>query len=437
MTGTISFGGIGSGMDTEGIVTGLVNASKGPIEQLQKRASALDAAVASLSEVSSLVANLKKSVTALSDPNEVASYKGESDDDSVAVSVNGAALPGVFQVEVEQLARAHRAYSDAFASATDALGMSGNMSFTMGSGETFEIEVGTDDSLNSIVSSINAQTNAAAASVFYDGAQYRLQVRSMDTGDANSIAVSGTTLGLENNVVQEARDARAYIDGYLVTSSTNQIAGAMQGVTMGLRAENTGPVTITVASDPDAMKSKVQDMVTAFNNVMKKIHVAAGFGENEGTVTELRGDSALRAVTSRMSEALVTRVGGGRYQSLASIGVKLNNDGTLQFDSTKFNKALEDDPAAVKEVMAGPEGQDGAMDVMQDLATALTAPDGLLTTRKQMLESRGRTIDERIDTEQKRLDRYAESLRKQFVSMDTTVAGNYAELDYLTRLYSG
>jgi len=41
---TITFGGVGSGLDTESIVTGLVNASKGPLTQIQTQASGLTSA---------------------------------------------------------------------------------------------------------------------------------------------------------------------------------------------------------------------------------------------------------------------------------------------------------------------------------------------------------------------------------------------------------
>jgi flagellar capping protein FliD len=51
MTGTISFGGIGSGIDTEGIVTGLVNANSVALDRINARITQASQAATSISEL--------------------------------------------------------------------------------------------------------------------------------------------------------------------------------------------------------------------------------------------------------------------------------------------------------------------------------------------------------------------------------------------------
>src|SRR5690606_17569626 len=175
MAGTISFGGIGSGMDVEGIVNGLVQASSGTLSGLKSRAAATQAAVSTLGEVSSLLSKLASATGALKDPRNVASYSATASSDALTVTANGAALPGSFDVVVEQLARAHRGYSDAFASKSDALGQEGSLTIQLGD-ESNEVEVEASDSLEDVARKINALGLKVSATTFYVGSQFRLQI---------------------------------------------------------------------------------------------------------------------------------------------------------------------------------------------------------------------------------------------------------------------
>ena len=45
MPGAVTFGGVGSGIDVEGLISGLVNASKGPLNAAQTRLNDAKAAI--------------------------------------------------------------------------------------------------------------------------------------------------------------------------------------------------------------------------------------------------------------------------------------------------------------------------------------------------------------------------------------------------------
>src|SRR5690606_26856512 len=211
MAGTISFGGIGSGMDVEGIVKGLVQASSGSISGLKSRAAATQAAVSTLGEVSGLLSKLASATGALKDPRNVAGYSATTSSDGLTATANGTALPGSFDVVVEQLARAHRSYSDGFAEKTEALGQAGTLEIQVGE-ESAAIEIEETDSLEDIARKINGTGLRVSATMFSTGSEYRLQVSGLDTGAENAVTLTetGTTLGLgkPENVAQEARDAR-------------------------------------------------------------------------------------------------------------------------------------------------------------------------------------------------------------------------------------
>ncbi len=443
MPGTISFGGIGSGIDTEGIVNGLVGASSGAVSSLKSRAASTHAAVSTLSDLGSMLATLKTSLEALDEPSDAASYTASSSSTAIGVSALGTAQPGSYAIDVTSLAKEQRTYTDAFASSTTALGQSGNLDITVGTDGPVSITIDAADTLEDIVGKINSSSARVNASVFYDGTNYYMQVSGQDTGTANAIsfAETTTTLGLTTpaNTKQAASDAVVSIDGFTVTRSTNQISGAIQGLTLDLTETTTSPVTVSVAADPDGLQTKLESLVTAYNAVVDKIQATAGYGSIKPTNPVLAGDSMLRGLGTKLSAALQTVVAGsGNYQTLGSIGLTADKSGKLSLDSAKFSTAVQTDPDSVKQMLAGVTGNDGAMDVFRDVVGNFTETGtGLLDMRKETLEERADSLDDRVAAEEKRLERYADLLRKQFSSMDTRVAASNAQMDYLIQLYSG
>lgn len=444
MTGTISFGGVGSGMDTEGIVNGLIQADSGPLNALKTKQTDTDAAVSALSNISSLLSTFRTSVNALADARSVGSYTATSSSAAVVASANGAALPGAYDVEVLALAKEQRNYSQKFSSHDAALGLSGTLTLQVGSGTAVNVDVKATDTLDDIVSSINSKGGRFTASTFNDGENYRLQLRGLDTGAANAITISGLDLGLNDpdadgfgGKVQAAQDSKVKIDGMTVSRGTNQVVGAIQGVTLALTQLTTSPIQLRVDSDPSALQTKIQSVVSSYNAVITKIHQTAGYGTTAGSNTVLKGDSTLRTIAQQMSNAVLSQVtGGGTFSNLKDIGISLGRDGTLSLDSATLSKAVSRDAASVSNVLAGPGSGKGVMDIMSSLADGITTDKGILTLRSDSLSQNSKRIATRVTAEQDRLNREAENLRKQFTSMDSTVAGNNAQLKYLQNLYN-
>lgn len=444
MVGTITFGGIGSGMDTEGIVSALVNVERSGQVGLSNKLSATNSAVSNLSSISSLLSKLKSAADALDTASEVGSYKATSSNNAIAVSANGLATPGKYSLEVLKLAKEQRTYSDTISSATTALGQAGTLRLQVGSGSPTDIAIGATDKLDDVISKINSAGLRVSASSFFDGSDFRIQLRGQDTGAANAVTITelGTTLGFNSagNTKQTAQDAEVRIDGangFTVKSTTNQVTGMIPGVTLALTAETSEAVTVAVDSDPEGLKTKVKALVDAYNAVITKVKDTAGSGGIKPQDQVLAGDSTLRSLVSRMSRSLQTDIGGsGNYQTLGSAGLSLDRFGKLSLDSVKFDKALAADAAGVSKLFAGTDAAKGVMDVVSEVADAFTARDkGLLTIKSNALGDQNKRLQARIDREEVRINRYAELLRKQFTTMDTQVAGWNAQGNYLSGLW--
>ncbi|HKQ71026.1 MAG TPA: flagellar filament capping protein FliD, partial [Polyangiaceae bacterium] len=374
---------------------------------------------------------------ALSTTQGLSSFTASSSGAAVVASANGNALPASYSISVGALAKEQRTYSAKFSTSSDPLNQTGTLAVKIGSGTATNIGITATDSLDSIAAKINATQIRASASVFYDGTAYRLQIRGVDTGAANALTLTetGTSLDLNGDgstpsggkTVQSATDASLSVDGFTITRSTNQIVGVVPGVTLALTAETTSPVTVSVATDPNALRTKVSAFVNAFNGVINSIHTVAGYGTQKASNSTLAADSTLRSVNDRLNAAARVSASSGTFRNLNDIGISLNRDGTLKFDESKFVKAMSADAASVVAMLARPAGatSGGLMADLKDIAASLTASDtGMIATHGKAFDARAKTLDLRATSEQARLDSYATNLRKQFTAMNQRAAAS-------------
>src|SRR6187399_351990 len=187
---TVTFGGVGSGLDTESIVTGLVNASQGPLKQIKSQATGLTTVNTSLSTIASLLSKLQTALEAVDEVQEVGSYSASSSSTAIVASATGSASPGSYQISVDRLASEQRSYSNGFASSSTALALSGSLDFSVGGGTATSIALDAGDTLDSIAAKINSSGAHVSASILNDGSVSRLQIRGLDTGAANAITFS-------------------------------------------------------------------------------------------------------------------------------------------------------------------------------------------------------------------------------------------------------
>jgi flagellar hook-associated protein 2 len=437
-----SLSNVGSGIDVQSLISGLVAASSGPLNALQTKQTSTTSAISTLSGVGTALSSLQTAVSALNTPQQVGSYAATSSSSAIAASASGSALPGNYSVTVSQLAQEQRTYSNTFSSASTALGQAGTLTLQVGTGTAASVQIASTDTLDQIANKINAAGLRVTAATFFDGTSYRLQIRGLDSGAANNIAItqcSGVSLGFDNpdNTVQKAQDSIIQLDGFNIQRSTNQVVGAIQGVTLALTQTTTSPANVQVTSDPQGLETKLQAVVTAYNAVISQVNTAAGTSKAAASNPILAGDTTLRSISSRLSDTLQNVFGTGTYSMLGSIGLALQSDGTLALDTGKLETALAADPTSVTRLLAGTNGTDGAMHA---LGTAIDSFNengtGMLAVEESSMQDTVTDLTTRISEEQSRLNDYQTMLQDQFDSMNTLVAGNNSDMNYLTRLYS-
>jgi flagellar hook-associated protein 2 len=443
----ISLSGLASGLDTTSIIDGLVAAESAPMQAMQAQQTTLNGAVSELSSLGTQLSTLSTAAGALSSLASVGSFTATSSSSAIVAQASGAAQAGSYQVTVGSLAASQRTYSAAFSSESASLNQSGSFTIQVGSGPATTINVNSSDSLDSIAANINASVTGVSASIFFDGSNDRILISGQNTGAANAITFteSGTSLDLNGTgatatsgkTVQQATDASVTIDGFTATRPTNQITGVIPGVTLALTQPTTSPVTIQVASDPSTLNTSVQAVVTAYNQVVSAIHSDAGYGSTAANNQSLSADSTLRSIASQLSSTIEGVFGSGNAQTLADVGISLQQDGTLALDTTKLDAAFTASPSSVESLFARAPfaSSGGAMATLSDLANSFAAPTtGLLAVESQGFTSQATQLTQSIATEQAHITAYQATLQAEFNAMETSYSANQTLLDELNKM---
>jgi flagellar hook-associated protein 2 len=426
----LTFGGLASGLDTNAIIDALVSAERIPITRAKNQQTSLNSALTTINGISSKLGTLKSAAQALSTSLGFSSFKATSSDSAVVTSVGGVASPGSFELTVNQLAKEQRTYSNAVGSSTSALNMAGTLDLQVGGGAVQSLSILATDSLTDIASKINGSGLRVGASVLYDGTNYKLQVRGLDTGAANTVQMTetGFSLGLNvpANTVQSASNSQVTIDGNLISRPTNQVVGVIPGVTLALTKVTASPVTIQVEPDPDSLKTKIKSFVTAYNDVVTSSQTASGWGNTKPGNTALAADSTLRSVLDKLASSVGNVVPGtsGLYTTLGSVGLSSNRDGKLQLDEAKLSTALTANPSAVTKLFVKDSflGSTGAMDGVMTLVDQLaTNSNSLLKAKSDSLSNQSKRLDDDIAASERRAELMERQLRERFTALEMLV----------------
>lgn len=377
----------GTNIDVNTLVSQLMAAERAPLAALQRSQSGFQSKISAFGRLQSALSGVGDAAKKLDAADTFRAATAKAGDSAVfSASASTGAAAGTYSVEVQQLAQAQKLASAAYSASTSVVG-SGTMTIQFGtyaSGpNTFtanaakpalNVVIGTgNNTLAGVRDAINAASAAAGssggvrASIVNDGSGYRLALTSADGGLANSFKIATVdddlantdsaglsrlafdptlAVGAGKNLTQNAaaQDARLLIDGIQVTSSSNTIADAVGAVTLNLAKTNIGAATtLTVAADTDSMKGVIEGFVKAYNSFNTTSRDLTFYDAGTRRSGALQGDATARGLQSQVRAILTTPISGmsGNLTSLSQVGLTVQNDGSLAFDSTKFQKAAD------------------------------------------------------------------------------------------------
>jgi flagellar hook-associated protein 2 len=452
LQGTITSNGVGSGLDVQGIVQKLVTAEgQDESTRLDTAEASAQAQISALGTLSASMASLQDAVTKLQDLN---GFQGRqavtSSNDFFTATAGTTALPASYDVEVENLAQAQKLQSTAFASGTTAVG-TGTLRITTG-GQNFDITIdSTNNTVSGIASAINASAagNSVVATVITGaGGAATLTLTARTTGLANAITVtqSGGDGGLASlqyppsgttgfSEITKALDAHAKIDGVEVTSATNTVSSAVDGVTLNLvKANDPGDTsTLTVQYDQSGAESLINAFVKAYNGVVDSVQSVASYNADTKQAGPLFGDAGVTNIVDQLRRVLGSAIPGvdSAVNMLAKIGVTADLDGHLSVDSTKLDAAFSTDFNDVGKLFAAPTV--GIANSLNTLLDSYLSSGGVFDGRNDSLKASIADIDDQRTELNNRLSDLQTRLLAQYNALDTLLAQMQSTSSFLTQ----
>lgn len=435
--GTITVGGLATGLDTNTIVTQLVALERRSIDVLETQRLDAKTREKALQTFNTKVLAFLTAVDTVRTADGVLVRKASSSDEAVlTATAGGAAVAGSTSLNVTALARgsiAVAANGKTSATATVAAG-SGNFVFRVGSGTNQTVAVDGTTTLQGLASGINALDAGVGATVVNVGTaaapDFRLRIASTDTGNSSNITIvtDDTTLGVATT--QAAQNAAFTVSGFVTPLSRerNTFDDVIPGVALTLAGE--GSATVTVTTDTKGVTDKVQAVVTAFNDIVSFVSGESQVTQDTSTtdrevnVGPLAFDGTVRTVLASLKSIVSNTVPGlsGNVTLLAQVGITTTREGTLAFNSATFSAALASDEGAVGALFGGSGAVGGVADRLHDYLTALTQSGGLIDIRIDGAGDRIATLEDQIAAGERHLESFEQNLRATFTNLEVLVS---------------
>ena len=433
--------GIGSGLDVNGLVAGLIAAERAPTEnRLKATESTTRAQISAFGALSSALSGLQTALDAFKDAGADPGRKATVAEGGGFTASAGTTAPlGSYAVRVEKLATTQKLQSAAYAA--DAQVGYGTLSIQVGSDTAVTVDIASGEgTLTEIRDAINAKTGSqgVTASIVHGDAGDVLVLTSSRSGADGAMTITATggdggLAALTNASLTEvtaAQDAEVWVDGVKRTSASNHLTDLIDGVTLDLTKAQTGQsFDLTIAGDGGALRTRMEAFVKAYNTAINALRTQSAAGDADTPGAALSGDAAPRAITQALRTAM-----GSAYAEMSALGVTTAKDGTLTLDGAEFDEAVAADSTAVRAVLGD------AADYATSLRATFTAylgDEGLISDRTESLNDRLDAIADQREALDRRMSAMEANYRRQFTALDAMMAQMQSTSAFLTQQLAG
>jgi flagellar hook-associated protein 2 len=461
------------GLDVQGLVSQLMTLERRPIDQLNTQVDSYQNKISSFGTLKGLVSGFQTSLQGLN--NNFQEFTATPSDTSIfSASATSTAAAGTYTLDVANLAHSQNLVAAGQTSSTTAIGngtpttltfdfgtiSGGTLTAGVYSGATFASNGngtktvtidGTNNTLQGIRDAINTAKIGVTASIVNDGSgtPYRLTLTS-ESGVSNSLKIStsggdgaidallahdpaGLPAAQHLNQTAAAQNASFTVNGIAITSPTNTVTDAIQGVTLRLTKPTTVQANLTVVRNTDAIKKGVSGFVDAYNAMVNQFKSRSAFGSSTDTnKPALAGDGTVRLMLNQLHGVFNTTA-GGTLKSLAEVGITTQADGTLKLDSSKLDSAMASNFSDVTDLFSSATGYGTRLNTWAD---SVLSPSGVIEARTQSLNTSIKGYNDQIS----RLEDRMATLQKQYTTtysnLNVLLSGMNSTSAYLTQQIS-
>lgn len=391
----LTVGGLGSGLDIEGMITKLMSIESRPLTQLDSKEAKTQAKISAWGTVKSALAKFQTATQSLQSASAFNQPKGTTSDSAVAsVTTTSVSVAGSVNLEVTQLAtRGKATLLGTYASNSTVVNGAtastmtvyfGTTSGTVGAGATFTndssvspktITIRANATLDQAVADINNSNAGVNARVVSTPAGKRLVMESTATGAKSDFRAlrSGTLDGSfaydptnnlsAGNQLVRGQNALYKIDDVAISSASNTINDALTGSSIVLNKVSTAgaKTTVSVTRDSAGVQTQVEEFVKAFNELNTTLRSVSAYGVSPGKGQApvgggaLSGDSTIRAIQTEIRNMFNQAIPGAPkgLSSMVDVGVTFDKTGKMELNSSKLSAALSSNAEGVRQLFMG------------------------------------------------------------------------------------
>lgn len=455
----ISSIGVGSGLPIDELLSDLRKSENQALSLIQARQDKAEDRLSAYGKLKSAVASLDAAAKTLDDADSYGAVKASTNSEAFTAKAAPGAIPGQYAIQVDQLATHQSLAAQGVADKAANIGSGGTISITLQNGDstTIDLSQAGGTSLTDIAQAINNNAEAGVhATIVNDGdasAPHRLLLTSRETGTAasvQSIAIDGNTeladllsfsvdgSGTVSGALshQAAVDAQLSINGIAITSGSNTIEDAIEGVSLTLTDTTSGgtPDSLSVTEDPSVTTKAVKSFIKAYNTLQDTVRSLTSYDIENNRASALTGDSLARRLQGDIRGTLNVFGSGDGLRTLGQLGITTDTrTGQLELDEAKLTDALKSHPNDVKNLLSGSTGLGSR--VMQ-IADTYTRSGGLFSTSTESINRSITDIQRQYEVASDRIDNKMEGYRRQFSQLDSMLAEMNSVSNYLTQQLS-
>lgn len=427
-------GGVGSGIDVVAIVDGLMQYQSIGLQRLEDKKDLFQYQEKSCADLRKTLNDFRQkldSFQAILNKNHFKVVSSNETILSVATTANNVGI-GQYNLNITQLAQAHKLSSTPFASQTNPLALSGDLTIET-NGNQVTLNLTGTESLEQIRDNINNSANnpeVTASILKANGVggvdEYRLVLSANDEGLAHAMTIGGSA-GIDlTHELTAAQNAQFTFNGFNVERSSNTVSDVLDGVTFHLNGQ-VGLANFTVSSDIEneeaAITESLQSVIDTYNDVMGLV------AKNQST--SLLRDSTYSTIPKLLKSVIDGAYGDGDLNRLLDFGVQTAKasvkttvnlaqkeieytvTGQIKLDATLFSKMIKDNLQDLRSLFNSSNGLLKAMDETID-----GIENKNLFMREKTIGDQTRDIENSIYKETARLDRLRAHLINQYAQVE-------------------
>jgi|GEM_PF-1273402 flagellar hook-associated protein 2 len=344
-TGTISVGGLVSGIDTNSLTDSLVALEQQKVTAITTQQQASQLALSDLGTVSSMLSTFSTDAGAVSTMADFSLFTPSSTNSAAAtITGTGSGMQGNVNVGVQQLATSWEVASQSMSSSIVGLNLSGTLNISQsaasqlstGTSTPLQVSIASTDTLQNIASKINATTGSGvtASVVTLGTGDTRLMLNGVDTGSTSfSVAESDggnvlSGLGLQSKTT----NATSKFQLKLAAGGPATAASTLGSLYTGIGANNVAKgdglsLTYTNGSDTRTVSGLASDISGGATDDLRQVTVSQ---LASWMSTQMGGDAT---VGINSSGQLVATSAGGKTMSF-TLGMGTDSTGTLPLGSS-------------------------------------------------------------------------------------------------------